>query len=71
MPETYVVTVKTEGGKSLVETKIGGDFFTLSFVFSRLSHAFLHRAEDIEKLKMELGSGTIQSAPPSQPPTES
>ncbi len=71
MPETYFVTVKTADGKSLVDSKIIGDFFTLSFTFSRLSHLLLHQAEDIERSKTLLGSGTGPSAPPSSPPTES
>jgi hypothetical protein len=71
MPETYIVTVKTEDGKSLLDSKIIGDLFSLSFQFSRLSHSLLHHAEDIERSKTLLGSGTTPSAPVSSPPTES
>ena len=69
MPETYFVTVKTADGKSLVDSKITGDLFTLSSVFSRLSHLLLHQAEDIERSKTLLGSGTTPSASPSVPYT--
>jgi len=69
MQETYTVTVKTADGKSLVESKIIGDFFSLSFTLSRLSHLLLHQAEDIERSKTLLGSGTPQSASPSVPYT--
>ena len=57
MHETYFLTVKTADGKSLVDSKITGDFFTLSFQFARLSHLLLHQAEDIERSKTLLGSG--------------
>jgi hypothetical protein len=69
MQETYTVVVKTADGKSLVDSKIIGDFFSLSFAFSRLSHLLLHQAEDIERSKTLLGSGTTPSASPSVPYT--
>lgn len=71
MQETYSLSVKTADGSSLVDSKITGDFFTLSFVFSRLSHSLLHQAEDIERSKTLLGRGTGPSVPPSAPSTES
>ena len=70
MQSNYTVTVKTDDGKSLVESKITGDFFSLSFAFSRLSHSLLHHAEDIERSKTVLGSGTGPSQPVSSPSTE-
>ena len=69
MPETYTVSVKTGDGKSLVDSKIIGDFFSLSFTLSRLSHLLLHQAEDIERSKTLLGSGITPSASPSAPYT--
>ena len=71
MPEIYTVSVKTGDGKSLVDSKITGDLFTLSFQLSRLSHLLLHHAEDIERSKTLVGSGITPSAPPSSPSTES
>ena len=69
MPETYFLTVKTADGKLLVESKIIGDLFSLSYQFSRLSHLLLHQAEDIARSKMQPGSGTTPSASPSVPYT--
>jgi hypothetical protein len=69
MQETYTLVVKTADGKSLVDSKIIGDLFSLSFLFSRLSHLLLHQAEDIERSKTLLGSGTTPYAPPSSPST--
>jgi len=71
MPETYSLSVKTADGLSLVDSKITGDFFTLSFQFARLSHLLLHQAEDIERSKTLLGSGTGRVPPASSPSTES
>ena len=71
MSEIYSVNVKTADGKSLVDSQITGDFFSLSWAFSRLSHLLLHRAEEMLLLKTEPGSGTGPSAPPSSPSTES
>ena len=71
MQKVFTVTVKTEDGTSLVDSQITGDFFSLSWAFSRLSHLLLHRAEEIQLLKTEPGSGTIPSVPPSSPSMES
>lgn len=71
MQEIYSVSVKTADGKSLVALEITGDFFSLSFILSRLSHIFLHRGEDILASEIRLGSGTPQSLSLSPSPTES
>jgi len=71
MSEIYSVNVKTADGKSLVDSQITGDFFSLSWAFSRLSHLLLHRAEEMLLLKTEPGSGIGPSAPPSSPSMES
>ena len=57
MQETYTLIVKTDGGKLLTEIKTIQDLFSLSFTLSRLSHAFLHHAEEIEKSRIMLGGG--------------
>ena len=69
MQETYTVSVKTADGKSFLDAKIIGDLFSLSFTLSRLSHLLLHQAEDIERSKTMLGSGTGPYASPSSPST--
>ena len=71
MPETYFLTVKTEDGKLLVDKKIIGDLFTLSWLLHVSSHFFLHRAEDILRLETQLGSGTQSLHTASSSPTVS
>ena len=71
MQKVFTVIVKTEDGTSLVDSQITGDFFSLSWAFSRLSHLLLHRAEEMLALKTERGSGIGPSQPPSSPPTGS
>jgi len=71
MQETYTVSVMTADGKSLIQKKITGDLFTLSWLLHVSSHFFLHRAEDILRLETQLGSGTQSSASHSSSPTES
>lgn len=69
MQENFFVTVKTEGGKSLVDSKIGGGYFALSAILFRLSHQCLHHGEELERLEMLRGGGTPPSASDSASPT--
>ena len=71
MQETFIVSVQTEDGKCLIQKKITGDYSALSFVLWRLSHAYLHRSEDLKKSETLLGSGITQSASDSSSPTQS
>ena len=71
MQEIYTVNVTTEDGKSLIQEKITGDYFSLSFLLARYSHLLLHHAEEIRKSEIQRGTGTGPSQPASSPSTAS
>ena len=62
MHETFTVTVTTEDGELLAQKKTTGNYADLSFLFSRLSHVYLHLLEDSEKSETSHGSGICQPA---------
>ena len=58
MPETYIVTVKTGDGKCLIQRKITGNVFSLSYHLSQLANHLVSPSADTEKSETSLGSGT-------------
>jgi hypothetical protein len=70
MPETFFVTVRTEGGELLMDEKITGDYVGLSYRLLRLCRQLLHQSGAIGKLEITPGGGISQYVPPSSQPTE-
>ena len=71
MPETYIVTVKTEDGRCWIQTKICGDCLDSFFPLPPCSHISSLRLRDLRMSMTLLGSGTPSSASDSPSPTES
>ena len=70
MQETFIVSVKTEGGKLLMDQKISGKYQLLWFFHSPCFNLLLSALEDFEKSMIQHGSGTPSSVLPSPSPME-
>ena len=57
MQETFIVTVKTVGGKCLIHEKITGNYSDLYFLLARLSNRYFSRSEDLSKSEIGPGFG--------------
>ena len=71
MPETYIVSVKTEDGALLAQKKITGDLEVLLYRLFLSSRVLSSASKDSKKSKTRRGSGTSESAGDFSSPTQS